>query len=50
VARNGSSVEQHAERAAKKASPWIEGLARIGYVAKGAVYVVIGFLALREAL
>jgi hypothetical protein len=50
VARNGSSVEQRAERAARKAGPWIEGLARIGYMAKGAVYVVIGFLALREAL
>ncbi len=50
MARNGSSVEQPAERAAGKASPWIDGLARIGYMAKGAVYVVIGFLALREAL
>ena len=40
----------HAERAARKASPWIERLARMGYVAKGAVYVVIGFSALREAL
>ena len=49
MARNGSSVEQHAERAARKASPWIERLARIGYMAKGAVYVLIGFLALREA-
>jgi hypothetical protein len=50
VARNGSSVERHAGRAARKASPWIERLARVGYVAKGAVYVVVGFLALREAL
>jgi Domain of Unknown Function (DUF1206) len=50
VARNGSSVERHAGRVARKASPWIERLARVGYVAKGALYVVIGFLALREAL
>jgi hypothetical protein len=33
VPQNGSSVEQHAERAAGKASPWIERLARAGYVA-----------------
>ena len=43
-------ARRHAERAARKASPWIGRLARIGYVAKGVVYVVIGFLALREAL
>jgi hypothetical protein len=41
---------RHAGRAAREASPWIERLARIGYVAKGVVYVVIGSLALREAL
>lgn len=30
-------------------SPWIDGLARAGYVAKGVVYAVIGILAIREA-
>jgi hypothetical protein len=49
VAQNGSSVGQHAERAASKASPWIERLARFGYVAYGMVYVLVGVLALQAA-
>src|SRR5215213_4651741 len=36
--------------AARRANPRVERLARLGYVAKGALYSVIGFLALREAL
>jgi Domain of Unknown Function (DUF1206) len=50
VAQNGWSVEQHAERAARKASPWIERLARVGYVAYGMVYVLVGVLAVQAAL
>ncbi|HET7271202.1 MAG TPA: DUF1206 domain-containing protein [Rubrobacter sp.] len=53
MARNQSrreEVRDHAEGAARQASPWVERLARLGYVAKGVVYAVIGFLALREAL
>jgi hypothetical protein len=46
----GEEVRDHAEDAARQASPWVERLARLGYVAKGVVYAVIGFLALREAL
>ena len=46
----GEEVRDHAGRAARHASPWVSLLARLGYVAKGVVYVVIGFLALREAL
>ena len=49
MAQNGSSVEQHAERAKRKASPWIERLARAGYVAYGMVYLLVGVLALRAA-
>ena len=49
MAQNGSSVEQHAERAKRKASLWIERLARAGYVAYGMVYVLVGVLALRAA-
>jgi negative regulator of sigma E activity len=49
VAQNGSSVEQHTERAARKASPWIERLARVGYVACGVVYVLVGGLAMQAA-
>ena len=53
MARNelrGEEVRGHVEDAARHASPWVERLARLGYVAKGVVYAVIGFLALREAL
>ena len=49
MAQNGSSVEQHAERAARKASPWIERLARAGYVAYGVVYALVGVLAVQAA-
>ena len=49
MAHNGSSVEQHAERAARKASPWIERLARVGYVAYGVVYALVGVLAVQAA-
>jgi hypothetical protein len=42
-------VDQHAERAARKASPWIERLARAGYVAYGVVYVLVGVLAVQAA-
>src|SRR5215218_3714534 len=43
-------IEDHAQRAARRAGPWVERLARLGYVAKGVVYAAIGFLALRKAL
>ncbi len=43
-------VRDQAERAVRHASPWVGKLSRLGYLAKGAVYVAIGFLALREAL
>jgi Domain of Unknown Function (DUF1206) len=52
LAQNGPSTEeakQHAERAASKASPWIERLARVGYVAYGVVYVLVGVLAIQAA-
>jgi hypothetical protein len=49
LAQNGSSVEQHAERAARKASPWIARLARVGYVAYGVVYALVGVLAVHAA-
>ena len=50
MAQNGSSVERHAQRATSKASPWIERLARAGYAAYGAVYALVGVLAVRAAL
>ncbi|CAN5859879.1 DUF1206 domain-containing protein [soil metagenome] len=53
LAGNQSRAEEvadHTERAARHAAPWVGRLARLGYVAKGVVYAVIGFLALREAI
>jgi hypothetical protein len=43
-------ARRQAEGAARRARPWLERLARFGYAAKGVVYAVIGFLALRQAL
>jgi hypothetical protein len=52
LAHNDPSVRQvrrHTERAARKASPWIERMARVGYVAYGIVYVLVGALAVQAA-
>ena len=42
-------VRQHTERAAWKATPWIERMARVGYAAYGIVYLLVGVLALQAA-
>jgi hypothetical protein len=42
-------AEHRAEEAAKEASPWIDRIARFGYVTKGMVYIVVGLLALEAA-
>ena len=42
-------AQQQGKRAAKAASPWVESLARLGYAARGVVYIVIGLLAFRAA-
>lgn len=39
-----------ADAAAHEAAPWVEKLARLGYAAKGAVYVLVGGLAVAAAL
>lgn len=44
------SVEGHARKAAHETRPWVEKLGRLGYAAKGVVYIVIGMLALEAAL
>ncbi len=41
---------EHADRAARKASPWVDRIARAGYVAKGVVYATVGMLAGQAAL
>lgn len=50
MAGRGNVAEGKTERAGRHARPWVERLARAGYVAKGIVYAVIGVLALRQAL
>ncbi|CAN5266564.1 DUF1206 domain-containing protein [soil metagenome] len=42
-------VQQGAQQATRHAAPWIEKLARLGYAAKGVVYIVLGLLALQAA-
>lgn len=42
-------MASQAEQAREEASPWIERLARIGYIAKAIVYAAIGLLALQVA-
>jgi hypothetical protein len=38
-------VQHHARRAAHQAGPGVQRLARLGYAAKGVVYLIIGFIA-----
>jgi len=45
-----AEVQEKVEQSAAQAAPWVEGLARFGYAAKGIVYVIIGVLALQLAL
>ena len=40
----------HVEEAARKARPWMDRIARAGYVAKGMVYATVGILAGQVAL
>jgi hypothetical protein len=46
----GVGVGDKGEQVARQAGPWVERLARLGYIAKGVIYAVIGFLAVREAV
>src|SRR4029079_10447068 len=43
-------IEQRAREGVVAASPWIEGLGRFGYAAKGLVYLIVGWLAVQAAL
>jgi len=42
-------AEKRLQEAARPAGPWIEGLARAGYAARGIVYILIGALAVLAA-
>ena len=46
---SAEEVKEHAEGAARKASPIVGRVARAGYVAKGVVYLAVGLLAGRVA-
>ena len=46
VANN--KIEEKGRRTAK--TPWVEGLARLGYIARGVLYATVGLLALGVAL
>lgn len=43
------AVEHGARRTAREAAPWVQRLARLGYAAKGVVYIVIGGIAAHAA-
>jgi hypothetical protein len=49
VSEKVQRLEAQGRRAVRKASPWIVGLGRAGLVAKGMVYLIIGWLALQAA-
>jgi len=44
------SLRQEAESQARNARPWLERLARLGFLAKGLVYATVGALAVQAAL
>lgn len=42
-------VTNATQKAAMQASPWVKKLARLGYACKGAVYAIVGIIAIRAA-
>jgi hypothetical protein len=50
TAQAAEEIAQEAKDGARAASPWIEGLGRFGYAAKGVVYLIVGALAIQAAL
>jgi hypothetical protein len=49
VSKTKRQAQRSGNQAAREAAPWIELLARLGYAARGVVYIVIGMLALQAA-
>lgn len=50
MAHTAAQMEHAPKQAARQVQPWVERLARLGYAAKGVVYLVIGILAVEGAL
>lgn len=48
--RNASTVRDGAAQATRQARPWAERLGRLGYAAKGLIYLIVGVLAAETAL
>ncbi|WP_270181526.1 DUF1206 domain-containing protein [Alkalihalobacillus sp. CinArs1] len=46
----GTESRVKAQQAKNDVKPWIRGLARMGYIAKGVVYLIIGVLAFQAAI
>jgi hypothetical protein len=42
-------AKDNAEEAVRNVRPWVAALARVGFAAKGVVYIIIGFLAIQGA-
>lgn len=49
IGRAGNRAKQEAANKARHASPWIQRLARLGYLTKGIIYIIIGVLAAQAA-
>ena len=49
MSKSGEQLAEEAAEAREKAKPWVENLTRLGYLADGVVYVIIGYMALRAA-
>jgi hypothetical protein len=47
---NREKAKGKARKSAHEAKPWVKGLGRLGYLAKGSVYLVIGILAFMAAI
>ena len=50
VAQPIREAQRQARRATREAKPWVVTLARLGYTARGIVYIIVGWLAFQAAL